>query len=166
MGGRRRADGPSESTEPGPWSGRRSRRGERSHAALLPAFEPGQNPPHRSGCGAARRLASPLTVLNDLGLVRARRAELAKQRGIDEKPHKPPEGGRVAPTGRRAHTSPRDPSLWAARLRLDRECAVSISFPPYRRRCPYGTDGGTRHQDDGDSGRAITAMAILGALSL
>ena len=37
-----------------------------------------------------------LTVLNDPGLVTARRAELAKQRGIDEKPGKLPDGGRVA----------------------------------------------------------------------
>jgi len=53
-----------------------------------------------------------LTVLNDPGLVRARRAELAKQRGIDEKAAKLPDGGRVAPPGDRATRS--DPALWAA----------------------------------------------------
>ncbi len=52
-----------------------------------------------------------LAVLNDPGLVQARRAELAK-RGIGEKPEKLPEGGQVAasnPAGARS-----DPSLWAA----------------------------------------------------
>ena len=53
-----------------------------------------------------------LTVLNDPGLVTGRRAELAKQRGIDEKPGKLPEGGRVAPASDRAPRS--DPALWAA----------------------------------------------------
>jgi CHAT domain-containing protein/tetratricopeptide (TPR) repeat protein len=53
-----------------------------------------------------------LTVLNDPGLVKTRRAELAKHRGIDEKPEKLPEGGRVAPPGDRASRS--GPSLWAA----------------------------------------------------
>ncbi len=53
-----------------------------------------------------------LTVLNNPGLVKTRRAELAKQRGIDEKPEKLPEGGRIAPAGDRATRS--DPSLWAA----------------------------------------------------
>ena len=38
-----------------------------------------------------------LTVLNNPGLVKARQAELAKRRGIDEKPEKLPDGGRVAP---------------------------------------------------------------------
>ena len=52
------------------------------------------------------------TVLNDPGLVTARRAELAKQRGIDEKPDKLPEGGHVAPPDARATRS--DPALWAA----------------------------------------------------
>ncbi len=53
-----------------------------------------------------------LTVLNDVGLVRRRRAELTKERGIDEKPDKLPEGGRVAPAGGRPSRS--DPALWAA----------------------------------------------------
>jgi len=53
-----------------------------------------------------------LTVLNDPALVGARRAELAKQRGIDEKPVKLPDGGRVAPPDARATRS--DPALWAA----------------------------------------------------
>jgi CHAT domain-containing protein/tetratricopeptide (TPR) repeat protein len=53
-----------------------------------------------------------LTVLNDPGLVRARRAELAKRRGIDEKPEKLPEGGRMAPPGDRATRS--NPALWAS----------------------------------------------------
>ncbi len=53
-----------------------------------------------------------LTVLNDPGLVKARRAVLAKQRGIDEQPDKLPEGGRVAPPD--AHATRSDPSLWAA----------------------------------------------------
>jgi len=52
-----------------------------------------------------------LTVLNNPGLVTARRAELAKQRGIDEKPEKLLEGGRVAPPGDPATRS--DPALWA-----------------------------------------------------
>jgi CHAT domain-containing protein len=50
-----------------------------------------------------------LTVLYDPGLVKARRAELAKQRGIDDKPEKLPEGGRIAPSATRS-----DPALWAA----------------------------------------------------
>ncbi len=53
-----------------------------------------------------------LTVLNDPGLVKARRAELAKQRGIDDKPEKLPEGGRVAAPSATATRS--DPALWAA----------------------------------------------------
>jgi CHAT domain-containing protein len=53
-----------------------------------------------------------LTVPNDPGLVMARRAELAKRRGIDEEPEKLPEDGRVAPAGDRATRS--DPALWAA----------------------------------------------------
>jgi CHAT domain-containing protein len=62
-----------------------------------------------------------LTVLNNPGLVKARRAELAKRgidgkparlRDIDEKPEKLPEGGRAAPPGDRATRS--DPALWAA----------------------------------------------------
>ena len=40
-----------------------------------------------------------LTVLNNPVLVTARRAELAKQRGIDDKPETLQDGGRVAPTG-------------------------------------------------------------------
>ncbi len=42
-----------------------------------------------------------LAVLNDPGLVQARRAELAR-RGIGEKSVKLPEGGRVAPPKPRA----------------------------------------------------------------
>jgi CHAT domain-containing protein/tetratricopeptide (TPR) repeat protein len=53
-----------------------------------------------------------LAVLNDRGLVKARRAELAKHRGIDEKPEKLPNGGRVAPANDRVTRS--DPTLWAA----------------------------------------------------
>jgi CHAT domain-containing protein len=53
-----------------------------------------------------------LTVLNNPGLVTTRRAGLAKQRGIDEKPDKLPDGGRVASTGARAERS--DPVHWAA----------------------------------------------------
>jgi len=53
-----------------------------------------------------------LTVLNDPGLVRARRAELAKRRGINEKPEKLPEGGRVAAPD--AQTKRSDPALWAS----------------------------------------------------
>jgi tetratricopeptide (TPR) repeat protein len=52
------------------------------------------------------------TLLNNPGLVTARRAELAKQRGIDEKPEKLPENGRPALAVERAMRS--DPSLWAA----------------------------------------------------
>ncbi len=52
-----------------------------------------------------------LAVLNDPGLVQARRAELAK-RGIGEKPGKLPGGGRLAPPNPQAERS--DPSLWAA----------------------------------------------------
>ncbi len=51
-----------------------------------------------------------LTVLNDPGLVRTRRAELAK-RGIGETPVKLPEGGQVAPTNPQKARS--NPSLWA-----------------------------------------------------
>jgi CHAT domain-containing protein/tetratricopeptide (TPR) repeat protein len=50
-----------------------------------------------------------LTVLDNPGLVKARRTELAKQRGIDDKPEKLPDGGLVAPTATRS-----DPALWAA----------------------------------------------------
>ncbi len=53
-----------------------------------------------------------LTVLNDPGLVNRRRAELAKPRGIDEKPEKLPAGGRTAPPANHATRS--DPALWAA----------------------------------------------------
>jgi CHAT domain-containing protein len=53
-----------------------------------------------------------LTVLNNPGLVTARQAELAKQRGIDDKAEKLPEGGRAAPPGVQAKRS--DPALWAA----------------------------------------------------
>jgi len=53
-----------------------------------------------------------LTVLNNPGLVTARRAELAKQRAIDEKAVKLPDGGRAAPPDARAKRS--DPALWAA----------------------------------------------------
>jgi CHAT domain-containing protein len=53
-----------------------------------------------------------LTVLNDPRLVIARRAELARPRGIDEKPEKLPEGERVAPNG--DSTTRSDPALWAA----------------------------------------------------
>ena len=53
-----------------------------------------------------------LSVLNDPGLVKARRAELSKQRGIDDKPERLPDGGRVAAPHDRASRS--DPALWAA----------------------------------------------------
>ena len=53
-----------------------------------------------------------LTVLNDPRLVTARRAELARPRGIDEKPEKLPDGGRLAPAAE--HSTRSDPSLWAA----------------------------------------------------
>jgi CHAT domain-containing protein/tetratricopeptide (TPR) repeat protein len=53
-----------------------------------------------------------LAVLNNPGLVTKRRAELAKQRGIDEKPDKLPDGGRVARPGDGATRS--NPALWAA----------------------------------------------------
>jgi CHAT domain-containing protein len=53
-----------------------------------------------------------LPVLNNPGLVTARRAELAKQRGIDEKPDKLPQGGRVAPPDVQATRS--NPAHWAA----------------------------------------------------
>jgi CHAT domain-containing protein len=53
-----------------------------------------------------------LTVLNNPGLVTARRAELAKQRGIDEKPDKLPNGGTVPPPGSQAKRS--NPAQWAA----------------------------------------------------
>jgi CHAT domain-containing protein len=52
-----------------------------------------------------------LTVLNNPGMVTARRTELAK-RGIEEKPEKLPQGGAIAsPDGSAARS---DPSLWAA----------------------------------------------------
>jgi CHAT domain-containing protein len=53
-----------------------------------------------------------LTVLNNPGLVRARRAQLAKQRGITEETEKLPQGGATVPTETYAPRS--DPSLWAA----------------------------------------------------
>ena len=53
-----------------------------------------------------------LTVLNNPALVTARRAELAKQRGIDDKPEKLPDGGRIAPPGDRPSRS--NPAHWAA----------------------------------------------------
>src|SRR5262249_30786019 len=55
--------------------------------------------------------AAQLAVLNDPGLVRARRTELV-QRGIEEKPEKLPGGGQVTlpdPREGRSH-----PALWAA----------------------------------------------------
>jgi CHAT domain-containing protein len=53
-----------------------------------------------------------LTVLNNPGLVKARRAELPRQRGVAEEPEKLPQGGETAsPTT----PSPRsDPALWTA----------------------------------------------------
>ncbi len=60
----------------------------------------------------ALRSGAGLTVLSDPALVQTRRAELAKQRGIDEKSEKLPDGGRVAPPRDRATRS--DPALWAA----------------------------------------------------
>jgi len=53
-----------------------------------------------------------LTVLKNPGLVTARQAELAKKRGIGEKPEKLPEGGRIA--AQKAGEPRSDPSLWAA----------------------------------------------------
>jgi CHAT domain-containing protein len=53
-----------------------------------------------------------LTVLNNPGLVSRRSAELAKPRGIDEKPEKLPESGPVPRSSARAPRS--DPALWAA----------------------------------------------------
>jgi len=53
-----------------------------------------------------------LTVLNNPGLVTAREEELAKRRGIDPKPEKLPQGGKVAAPNVRATRS--DPALWAA----------------------------------------------------
>ena len=53
-----------------------------------------------------------LPVLNDPGLVTARRTELAKQRGIDDKPEKLPGGGPIPSTNSRTPRS--DRSLWAA----------------------------------------------------
>ncbi len=53
-----------------------------------------------------------LTVLNNPGLVRARQAELAKPRGIDEKPDKLPDGGQIAAPNAGATRS--DPAFWAA----------------------------------------------------
>jgi len=53
-----------------------------------------------------------LTVLNNPSLVSKRRAEPAKQRGVDEKEEKLPQGGPTAPP---TAPSPRsDPALWAA----------------------------------------------------
>jgi CHAT domain-containing protein len=52
-----------------------------------------------------------LTVLNNPGLVTARRTELAK-RGIEEKPEKLPQSGAIASPNGSARRS--DPSLWAA----------------------------------------------------
>ena len=52
-----------------------------------------------------------LAVLNDPGLVRTRRAELAR-RGVGEKPKKLPDVGPMAPMNPRDARS--DPSLWAA----------------------------------------------------
>jgi CHAT domain-containing protein/tetratricopeptide (TPR) repeat protein len=55
--------------------------------------------------------AAQLAVLNDPGLVKARRTELAK-RGIDEKPEKLPAiGPALAPSASEARS---DPALWAA----------------------------------------------------
>jgi CHAT domain-containing protein len=60
-----------------------------------------------------------LAVLNDPGLVQARRAELEKRglkpepgRGIEPEPGTLPDGGRADPTNPRGARS--DPSLWAA----------------------------------------------------
>jgi CHAT domain-containing protein len=53
-----------------------------------------------------------ISVLNNPGLVKARRAELTKQRGIDERPEKLSDGGRIEPVG--AGITRSDPSLWAA----------------------------------------------------
>ncbi len=64
-----------------------------------------------------------LTVLNNPGLVTARRAELAKQRGIDEKPEKLPDGGEIARTECPCNAERSRP---LGRLRLERGCAVSI----------------------------------------
>jgi CHAT domain-containing protein len=52
-----------------------------------------------------------LTVLNDPGLVIARRAELAK-RGIGDQAEKLPKGGPIAASSAGATRS--DPALWAA----------------------------------------------------
>ena len=64
-----------------------------------------------------------LTVLNNPGLVTARRAELAKQRGIDEKPEKLPDGGHIARTECPCNAERSRP---LGRLRLERGCAVSV----------------------------------------
>ena len=53
-----------------------------------------------------------IAVLKDPGLVTKRRAELAKERGIGEKPDKLADGGRIPPPDARATRS--DPALWAA----------------------------------------------------
>jgi CHAT domain-containing protein len=53
-----------------------------------------------------------LTVLNNPGLVIARRAELARQRGVAEEPEKLPQGG--APAQPSAPSPRSDPALWAA----------------------------------------------------
>jgi CHAT domain-containing protein len=53
-----------------------------------------------------------LTVLNNPGLVVASRAELAKHRGIDEKPEKLPNGGQAAPPDTQPARS--NPAHWAA----------------------------------------------------
>ena len=55
--------------------------------------------------------SAQLAILNDPGLVTARRAQLG-QCGIGEKPEKLPEGGRVIPPKSRDARS--DPALWAA----------------------------------------------------
>jgi CHAT domain-containing protein/Tfp pilus assembly protein PilF len=53
-----------------------------------------------------------LTVLNNPGLVATHRAELAKQRGIDEKPDKLPKSGQPAQPD--AHPPRSNPAHWAA----------------------------------------------------
>jgi CHAT domain-containing protein/tetratricopeptide (TPR) repeat protein len=55
--------------------------------------------------------SAQLTVLNDPGLIRARRDKLAKERGISETSEKLPAGGIPAPSAAGARS---DPSLWAA----------------------------------------------------
>jgi CHAT domain-containing protein len=53
-----------------------------------------------------------LTVMKNPALVTARQMELAKRRGIDEKPEKLSDGGQIAAANAGATRS--DPALWAA----------------------------------------------------